>query len=775
LNALSFLSVLFLSVSSWAQFQNPPTQTGGTDSGQSGQNQSGQSQSGQQSQTPINPVRPPVVTNIPPGQVSQDGAQSGVPVIEQDVRTRQYAVPRIQLAPEPDLEFQTFVAASLGEKLPLFGHNLFENFPNTFAVLDRVQVPAEYVIGPGDELLIRAWGQIDVNYQAVVDRSGSIFIPHVGAFSVAGIVYRDLQAYLQKEIGRLYKNFQLSVSMGRLRSVQVFVVGQVRRPGTYTVSSLSTVVDALFASGGISNRGSMRRVELKRNGATVSTVDLYELIVSGNKTQDAVLQSGDVVYVPAVGPLVALAGSINVPAIFELKEKESMANAVAYAGGLSNIVGGGYAVVERIDEHRVRRTDEFPLTPSGFARDLKDGDVVRFLRISPKFDNAVTLRGNVAVPGRYPWHEGMRLSDLIPSRDVLITDEYWKKHNEFAPSSQAIPGTAPGKVSETGLKNDIKRVSAEINWEYAAIQRMKPDDLTSQLLPFNLGKAIGGDEHENLLLQPNDVVTIFAQDDINVPIAQRTKFVHVEGEARDAGVYQVLRGETLRQFVIRIGGLTPDAYLYGAEFTRESAREDQQQRWDAYVNDLEASIARSGSGVGAIDPAEVALARQRAEGQQALVAKLRQIRVTGRIVLELKPTAAGPEALPDLVLEDGDRLLVPFKPATVNVIGSVYNRNSFIYRPGQTVSDYLRLAGGATRDGDKHRTFVLRADGSTVSRQQHNALLAHNFNTLKIMPGDTIVVPELLDRGATFRNIRDWSVVFTQFFLGAAAAKVLFP
>ena len=126
-------------------------------------------------------------------------------------------------------------------------------------------------------------------------------------------------------------------------------------------------------------------------------------------------------------------------------------------------------------------------------------------------------------------------------------------------------------------------------------------------------------------------------------------------------------------------------------------------------------------------------------------------------------------------LEDGDRLFVPFKPATVNVIGAVYNKNSFIYKPGKTVADYLHLAGGATRDGDKHRAFVIRADGSTISRQQHNLLLSRNFNTLRLMPGDTIVIPERLDRGTTFRAIRDWSQVFTQFFLGAAAAKVLFP
>src|SRR5262249_23973504 len=226
------------------------------------------------------------------------------------------------LPPEPDTEFQEFVASSLGRRLPIFGQNLFRNVPSTFAPLDRVPVTPDYLIGPGDELVVRSWGQIDINYRAVVDRTGTIYLPRVGAISVAGLRYDQLNDAVKSAVGRVFRNFELSVTLGQLRSIQVFVVGQVRRPGVYTVSSLSTLVNALFASGGPSNHGSMRDIQLKRQGKIVTNFDLYDLIVRGDKSRDAQLLPGDVIYVAPVGRLAALSGSVNVPAIFELKDHD---------------------------------------------------------------------------------------------------------------------------------------------------------------------------------------------------------------------------------------------------------------------------------------------------------------------------------------------------------------------------------------------------------------------------------------------------------------------
>jgi len=758
----TFLLTIFFCIPVLVSAQSEETQNSQSPTGQV--EQPGQAAPSSVTMPLKRPITTPQITNMTPAQeIAEQGASSKKSALQ----------PETTVSTEPDLEFQVFVESSLGIKLPVYGQNLFENVPSTFAPLDRVQVPADYIIGPNDELLIRAWGQVDVNWRAVVDRTGEVYIPQIGTFNVAGVKYRDLHDYLQAQIGRIFKNFQLSVSLGRLRSMQVFVVGQVKKPGSYTVSSLSSLVDALFASGGPSKRGSMRRIELKRDGKIVTAFDLYDLITKGDKSKDTKLEAGDVIYVAPVGPLVALAGSINTPAIYELREKSALGEVIAYAGGLTNTARGGHAVVERIENRQIRETDEFPLDQEGLARELHDGDVVRFLPISSKFEKTVTLRGNVAVPGHYPWREGMRVHDLIPERNFLVTDEYWRRQNQLA----VTPQTPETRIGQAELKNDVKRVAAEINWQYAVIQRFNPQDLSSHLLPFNLGKAIEGDPEQNMALQAGDVVTIFSQADIQVPIGQQSKFMHVEGEVKQAGVYQVQPGETLRHLIVRIGGLTPQAYLYGAEFTRESTRLDQQQRLDEYVNDLDRSVQKNTAATAQLgDSPDAAASKAAADAQQNLVKKMRGLKATGRIVLEVKPTATGADALPELVLEDGDRLLVPFRPAIVGVIGSVYNNGAFVYKPGKAVADYLRLAGGARRDGDKGREFVIRADGSTVSRQQHRGFISLNFDTLRLMPGDTIVVPEKLPRGAAARAaLRDWATILGQLGLAAGGIRTIFP
>lgn len=763
------------------------------------------------------------ITNMP----SDDSRTSGPPrsqnqssIADEELRTRDQPrnesprafESRAQDA-EPDIEFQDFVASSLGYRLPIFGLDLFRNAPSTFAPLDRVPVTPDYLIGPGDELLVRAWGQIDINYRAVVDRSGNIYLPKIGSVSVAGLRYDQLQETLHGAVGRVFRNFDLSVTMGQLRSIQVFVVGQVQQPGVYTISSLSTLVNALFASGGPLKRGSMRNIQLKRAGQVVTTFDLYDLLSNGDKSKDRPLQGGDVIYVPPVGRLVALAGSVNVPGIFELKDHDSLGDVVRYAGGATTTVSSDHALIERIDDHHVRRADEVALNQDGFNRELQDGDVVRFLHISPKFDDTITLRGNVAVPGRYPFHSGMRIRDLIPDRDFLITPEYWKRQNELgqnhdgsfllpeererlqvasAGAGMAADAADPGRLTgspdlsevvgraeaqrmkQEELKNQVRRSAAEINWEYAVVQRMDRGDLTTHLIPFNLGKAIEGEQEQNLGLQPGDVITVFSQKDMQVPIGQQSKFVRLEGEFKAAGVYQVKPGETLRQLIARVGGFTSQAYLYGTEFTRESTREAQQQRLDQYNRELEQEVDRSAGPRSLSSAEETAAQRDRVESERRLLDKMRQLRASGRVVLETRPNSQSLTDFPDLVLEDGDRLFVPFRPATVNVIGSVYNSNSFIFRPGETVADYLRLSGGATRAGDSKKIFIVRASGETISRQNHSSLIGENFNHIRMMPGDTIVVPEKIDAGAGMRGIKDWSQVIGQFGIAAAAAGVLF-
>src|SRR5947209_9634145 len=253
------------------------------------QQRPGEGVSTPQIQQPPSPVQTPTITNVPgaagqqkPGAIPQ---QPGVT----DQRPQIFAPP---LRAERN-EFQDFIEQSMGKRLRIFGEELFEGAPSTFAPIENIAVPANYIIGPGDELQIRAWGQIDVDYRATVDRNGMINIPRVGSISVAGVKYEDLTNHVKNALSRNFRNFEVLVTLGQLRAVQVFVVGYARRPGSYTVSSLSTLVNAIFAAGGPSLTGSMRSVQLKRNNQVVTELDLYDLLLAGDKSKDAALMPGD--------------------------------------------------------------------------------------------------------------------------------------------------------------------------------------------------------------------------------------------------------------------------------------------------------------------------------------------------------------------------------------------------------------------------------------------------------------------------------------------------
>ena len=280
---------------------------------------------------------------------------------------------------------------------------------------------------------------------------------------------------------------------------------------------------------------------------------------------------------------------------------------------------------------------------------------------------------------------------------------------------------------------------------------------------------LNGDQSQNLELLPNDVITIFSKADIRVPGAIQTRFVRLEGEFDAAGVYSVLPGETLRGLLRRVGGFTPDAYLYASEFTRESTRRVEQQRLREYADQLEAQVAANTA-------SQVSRASSTNEQQQAIagssdaraaVNRLRNLQPIGRIVLDLKPDSKGIDDVPDLALEDGDRFVVPRVPANVTVEGQVYNANAFVFTPGQEVINYLERAGGPDREADRKRMFLLRADGSVVSRQYAN--VAHS----PIYPGDTIIVPPILDKRALLQKITSVAQIIANFGIGVAAIAIL--
>lgn len=663
-------------------------------------------------------------------------------------------------------EFQSHVAASAGRVLPLFGFKLFGGGAETFAPVDQVPVTPDYLVGPGDQLIIRGWGQLDINYTGVVDRNGLLFLPKVGNIHVAGVRYQDLTAYVRTAVARNFRNFDLNVTLGQLRSVPIFVVGHAKRPGRYTVSSLSTLVSALFATGGPARTGSMRAIQLRRGSKVVVEFDVYDLLLRGDKSRDVSLQAGDVIYVPPVSRQVAIFGSVNEPAIYELKAGETLESLVAMAGGLTVTAAGQMAKLERIDDRRSLTVLDVMLDRKGLTTELHSGDIVSVFSITPRFENAVTLRGQVAGPGRYSWKPGMKVRDLIPDADALITTDYWLKRNR---ADEVFV------ESDGALVRNIKTSRTEINWDYAVIERLNPRDASTSLIAFNLGKAVfDGDESENLALLPGDIITIFALNDLRVAESKKVRFVRLEGEFRQSGIFQVKPGETLRQLVASVGGLTEQAYLYGAEFTRESVRVQQQKQLDDFIARLEQDLDRQAADAqsSSLGSAEDNV-RLQAEmlANKRLLEKMRKVKAKGRIVLELSPGVRHMSELPDLVLEDGDRFVVPQRPSVVNVIGAVYNESAYLYRPQKSLGDYLRQAGGLTREADKDSVYVMRADGTVISARQSGWF--SSLNSMDLMPGETVVVPLELDKTSFMRSLKDWTQILYQFGLGAAAVATI--
>jgi polysaccharide export outer membrane protein len=544
--------------------------------------------------------------------------------------------------------FRAYVRTVTGAPLELFGKNLFSDVPTTFAPFDAAQVNADYVIGTGDEIQIRGWGMINVDVTATVDRNGSIYIPRVGAVKVAGVKYGDLQGYLKQAVSKIFNNFELTASISQTRAVQIYVAGHAVQPGTYTLNSMSTLLNALFTSGGPDATGSMRNIQLKRNGTTVATFDLYDMLVKGDKSRDATLRDGDVIYIPEVGPLAALTGNVKTPAIFEMKGQSSLADLISWAGGVDSAADQKQIIVEKTVNNTYQTIAEL---------------------IADK-----------------------------PTIDARLA---------------AIP------------------------------------------------------------VLPTDVIRVFAPGAVPVQAQLQNEYVRVSGEVKQSGVFKIRKGETLRDLMARLGGTTEEGYVYATQLKRESVRHSQQSKLDEIADRFERDLESSaGSRIaGTTDKDAISIQAAELERQRRVAQKLRAVKAEGRIVLELEDGNAQVKNLPDVALQDGDSIFVPRKPGTVEVLGSVFQQNSFIYKARRNVKDYVLLAGGETATADGSEMYIIRADGTAKSARGTGWF--SGFGGTVVNPGDTIVVPETIERSSWRQSLKEWTAIFYQFGLGAAGLKVL--
>jgi len=363
---------------------------------------------------------------------------------------------------------------------------------------------------------------------------------------------------------------------------------------------------------------------------------------------------------------------------------------------------------------------------------------------------------------------------LQPSPEVTPA-----RPNERTPLANQRPDTIEERsVTQRTAKTvtaELRRYAPEINWEYAIIQRVNPIDLSSKLLWFSPRKAIlEHDDTGNLELQAGDIVTIFSQRDISLPEDERSRYMVVEGEVQRPGVYKLDKNETLQSVLRRAGGLTPNAYVYGSQLLRESARIEQQNSLDQLVNTMEVQVRQSALSIAA--SAAGGDAQGLAQLQEGIVSQLRAVKASGRVALPVKPSDKQISAFPDMVMEDNDRLIIPHMPSTVSVVGNVYNPGSFIFDAHTNSGAYLEMAGKGKPQSDMHHAFVLRANGVVVAANNVNGLFSGTkFDHLRLYPGDEIIVPYKLPTGAFVRGLRDWSQIASQLAITSAALAVVVP
>jgi len=727
-----------------------------------------------------------------------------------------------RLSADPDLA-DYFVKLTLMRLLPTgqealkpFGYDLFEGVPSTFAPVSDIQVPVDYIVGPGDTLDIQLYGNEPYTYELTVERDGRINFPKLGPIMVSGMTFDAAREVIEQRVAKQLIGSHVSVTIGDLRSIRVFVLGEVNKPGSYTVSGLSTMTNALFVSGGVKKIGSLRNIELKRDGRLVTTLDLYDLLLHGDTSGDRQLLPGDVIFIPPIGNTVSVYGSVQRPAIYELKNEKTVAQAVAIAGGLTPDADSKLGQLERILPSRLREMRNIDLTAAASSATLLDnGDKLNIPAIRPTLENSVELTGYVFRPGAFEYHAGLRLSDVLDSFDELRPEadvHYIMIRREVPPEErvevisadlkralaargsaadpelrprdkifvfnlsadrsrilqpiirdlelQANPDrpeqvvTIDGRVKAPGkypleptmhvsdliraggsLEDAAYRGQAELT-RYAIVDG---DIRQTELIPVNLAAIWRGTPGADLQLKPYDVLVIKP-----VPMWMEPGTIEVAGEVRFPGKYPIHQGETLYSVLQRAGGFTDIAFPEGAVFIREGLKKREKEQLEILTNRLQSDLAalslQAVASSAVVGGASGANASQGLIVGQQLLGQLRDTKPVGRLVIDVQGIVNGrPGGPDDVVVKDGDKLVIPKETQEVTILGEVQSPTSHVFEPGLTRDNYIAKSGGATQKADRKRIYVVRANGDVVSGARSGWF--RRSQSVEIHPGDTIVVP----------------------------------
>jgi protein involved in polysaccharide export with SLBB domain len=751
-----------------------------------------------------------------------DGQNSGRNPRGREKATASTDVPAVVHEPTPfNLQSMHDLYAQIPSdtaRLQRFGSDVFVNraLPATARGVSGVDTPLDvpigpdYVLGSGDKLEIDLWGGVAQAIVRTVDRDGRILLPEAGAIQVAGLTLGKAQDLIEAALKQQFRDAQVSVTVSGLRTVRVYIVGDVQRPGGYDISSLATPLSALYAAGGPTAVGSLRTLHHYRGEQLVDDVDLYDFLLHGIRNNSARFESGDTLLVPPAGPQVAVSGAVKRQAIYELNSGQAtLAEVIADAGGFTAAASLNHIGIERIDASGERVT----VTPLGndgqspqaehdviasFA--VKDGDRIRVEPILPYSQRAVYLAGHVVRPGRRAFTDGMRLSDVLHSYqdmlpepaahaevvrlvppdlhaetidfnvpDVLIgntnldlkpfdTIRIFGRYQVDAPTVTILgevlrPGAFPMSNGMTAaqlvrMAGGFKRDALVENADLTSYLVKSGNQIAQSLSTVQIGAAVAGtDPNADVALKPGDILTIHQITNW----ADIGESVMISGQVRFPGSYGFQDGERLSSVLRRAGGMLPTAYPTGAVLVRARVRDLEQSSRDELIRQIEtnSAAARLSPGISGAGGGVQLIKEQ----QDQVIADLKSHPPTGRMVIHISSDIDSWANTPaDIELRRDDQLTIPKQPGFVLVTGQVYNVTALTFAPGKSAEWYLGRAGGVNTTANRKEIFIIRANGSVIGRHSGgfgNSVLATSLN-----PGDVVVVPQKIIGGSLFwRNL----------------------
>ncbi|RAP31935.1 hypothetical protein DID77_04890, partial [Candidatus Marinamargulisbacteria bacterium SCGC AG-439-L15] len=696
--------------------------------------------------------------------------------------------------------------------LKQFGYDVFEsNQSISFSVLDTPVGP-DYMLGPGDRLVINVWGKVQQSVEAVLNKNGAIYWPELGYIYLSGVKFGNVTKIIKKKLGQKYVNFDVSVAMKQIRNIRVYVLGDVMRPGSYEITSLGTVFHALYASGGPKKNGTLRKVQLIRGKNKRYTIDLYKYLVYGDRTQDFSLRPNDTIFIPSIGGVAKIDGAVIRPAIYELSKKTTLYDLIQLAGGLTAKSYGGRIRITRVrtglreQVYDLKFDSIETLLKKSKAYEVRNGDDVMIFPITKRLHHFVKLQGNVQREGEYGFWEGMTVSDLVKQGEGVLEETYLKKVDVYrfiAKNKREMISVDFSSLEGRSFplqERDVVRVfskdevlgqgyvvldgEVEEPGTYRLMKNMKISDLIfmAKLKTFaekeNVEVFRKTESNQQFIYKinlkkiienPSSTQNIYLQDKDRIFIRENSlyikkRYITLKGEVRFPGTYVARAGERLASIIDRAGGFTTDAFIGGAIFSRESIKQQELVGQTKILNDEKKRLIYDKKHLSTMSQDAVVANQVVMESREKALDDLKKRlgRSNGRIVLSLRNGSLFKSSKSNIQVENGDVLEIPQIPESVQLIGGVENPTSILFVPNKKAHYYIKQVGGFTDYANKKRILIFKPNGLVRT------------NNPVIQRGDTIYIPEKIRIDVNWlKFITNIADILAKAATGLAAIKVL--